>query len=37
LICHIFFSPTNNASPGSAAPYWFPKAEGCSGDAPFGF
>ena len=33
----LFPLPTNNASLGSAAPYWFPKAEGCSGSAPFGF
>jgi hypothetical protein len=33
----LFPLPTNNASLGSAAPYSFPKAEGCSGDAPFGF
>jgi len=33
----LFFLPTHNASLGSAAPYSFPKAEGCSGDAPFGF
>lgn len=37
LICHIFLLPTNNASLGSAAPYFLPKAEGCSGDAPFLF
>jgi hypothetical protein len=29
--------PTNNASLGSAAPYWFPKAEGCSGMPLFVF
>jgi hypothetical protein len=33
----LFLLPTNNASPGSAAPYFLPKAEGCSGEAPFGF
>jgi hypothetical protein len=33
----LFPLPTHIASLGSAAPYWFPIAEGCSGDAPFCF
>jgi hypothetical protein len=33
----LFLLPANNASLGSAAPYFLPKAEGCSGDAPFCF
>ena len=37
LRCFCFFLPTHNAPLGSAAPYSFSKAEGCSGDAPFGF